>query len=230
MITPTSIQREYIGGRALPVCMVKTAVSPLLRGNGLTPFGGSCGSGVRGEIPSPSGAGLIPFGGGLVPFGGAVMGDGKVEDFFNKLGRDTKRAFTSKKFKGAVKFLRGIATPILKTVIPTLIDEGAKLATSAHPVAGVLAGVLKDPAKKGLTSLVDLGNAEASKAGYGASRGFKEGGAFPLENKGGAQFQGFNYSKPQIDLLGSKDVELDRHSIDILDSILGKRGGGLRRV
>ena len=208
-------------------------------GTGLTPHGGAIISGYgKGEIPNPSGAGTS---GGLrliAPqhmeahrekmrelgyYGKGMEGEG-IADWFKQAGKDIKKTFTrdvprvltSAPVKSVIKDIRGVAVPIVKEkVLPQVIDYGIS-ALPLIPKVGIPLGIAGEMAKpyikQGAEKLIDLGDKEAEKAGYGA------------------QYQGFNLNKEQINHIGSKDVALDRHSIDILDGILGKRGGGLRTL
>lgn len=203
-LSSKGIQKTYIGGKFLPHHIIndRRYVSVFINGKGLTPHG----AGMKGEIPNPSGAGLTPHG---------VSGDGKVGDWFKKAVRDTGRFLTSKPVRQISRTLRGVATPLIKQMLPSLIDQAVQASAfipAVGPAVSMVGQVAKDPLKKGLIAGIDYGNVQAEKAGYGA------------------QYQGYNLNKRQIDHLGAKDVALDKHSVDILDGILGKRGAGIMRM
>jgi len=161
--------RGFVGGRGRRATMAKVRrlngeriipAVPFFRGMGLT----LPGTGL--DIP---GSGLIVPGTGLIWPGTEIR---QGAGFFQDVGKFFKKIVTSKPVKAIVKAGRKLLSPLVKKVVPFLIDSIPKLLAKT-PLAALApaASALGSLAKKPLSQLSDKGidklNALAEEKGFG---------------------------------------------------------------
>lgn len=206
------ISRKYVGGSNKMHHEVRTSLRRhLTSGAGIRPHGtGITPHGAGDRIPNPSGA-------------------GPVDKWFKQAGKDIGKFLTSSGVRKTSKVLRGIFSPLVKNLLPAAIDAGTPLLSAipgVGPALSVAATALKPQIKSGLLKGIDAGNQFAESKGYGMRGG--------RSMVGGGAVQGVDLTDEDIRRQSAKPgVALDKHSISLLDGIIGSKktvGRGLARM